>query len=135
MPMINLRLFCDQLSKDLEMSENIKEEAPGIFSLPIEEDISIKIGTMPEGFSLFCLINELPKENTENFLSEVMNANLFGYITRNSVLGLSEEGNRLTLSRTIDYNIDYKGFSDLLQDFYNIVLFWKEQCVSNLNKK
>lgn len=130
--MVNLRLYCDQLSKDLQMEEFIKEEAPGLFSLPIEEDVSIKIGTLPEGFSLHCILCDCPKENPEIFLTEAMNANLFGHITRNCVLGLTEDGNRLTLSRIIDYNIEYKGFSELLQDFYNIALFWREQAINNL---
>lgn len=110
----------------------IKEEAPGIFMLPIEEDVSIKIEALPEGFSLFCILGDCPKDNLEIFLTEVMNANLFGHITRNSVLGLTDDGNRVTLSRIIDYNIDYKGFNELLQDFYNIALFWREQAINNL---
>ncbi len=129
--MINLRQFCDLLSKDLQMEEEpIKEDAPGVFMLPIEEDVSIKIETLPAGFSLHCTLGNCPKENIEAFFTEVMNANLFGQITRNCVLGLSDDGNRLTLSHSIDYNIDYKEFSELLQDFYNVALFWREQTIN-----
>lgn len=131
--MINLKLFCDQLSKDLQLEEGtLKEESPGLFILPIEEDVFIKMEALSQGLSLFCLLAECPKENPELFLTEIMNANLFGHITRNCVLGLTEDGNRLTLSRNIDYNIDYKVFSELLQDFYNVALFWREQANNHL---
>lgn len=131
--MVNLRQFCNQLSKDLDMKdEPIMEESPGIFSLPIEEDVSIKIGLLSTGFSLHCILCDCPKENPEIFLTEAMNANLFGHITRNCVLGLTDDGNRLTLSHAIDYNTDYKCFSELLQDFYNIALFWRELAINNL---
>lgn len=110
--------------------EPIREEAPGIFSLPIEEDVSIKIEALPTGFSLFCDTGNCPQENVELFLTEIMNANLFGQVTRNCVLGLNSDGNRLTVCRSIDYNIDYKEFSELLQDFYNTALFWREQALN-----
>lgn len=130
--MVNLKAFCDQLSKELQMENAIEEEAPGIFTLPIEENVAIKIATTLEGFSLSSILNECPKENADLFLTEVLNANLFGQITRNCVLGLTEDGNQVTLSRMIDYNIDYKGFNELLQDFYNVALFWREQAINNL---
>lgn len=131
--MVNLQQFCSQLSRDLNMGDDpIREEAPGIFILPIEENISIKMGTLSTGFSLHCILCDCPKENSEIFLTEAMNANLFGRITRDCVLGLTDDGNRLTLSRAIDYNIDYKDFSELLQDFYNMALFWKDLAINNL---
>lgn len=130
--MINLRQYCNQLSRDLQMDEPIKEETPGIFDLPIEIDVSIKIEAIAEGFILSCILAECPKENLELFLTEVMDANLYGQTTRNCTLGLSEDGNRLTLAKTIDYNIDYKGFSEVLLDFYNVALFWREQAINNL---
>ena len=93
--MVNLRQFCDQLSKDLEMGDDpIKEKAPGLFSLPIEEDVSIKIETLPEGFSLHCILGNCPKENLEIFFTEALNAKVFGHTTRNCVLGLTEDGNK-----------------------------------------
>lgn len=129
--MINLKLFCDQLAKELGLEEAIQEETPGLFSLPIAEDVTIQMKSIPEGFTLHAALCNCPQENPEFFLTEVMNANLFGHVTRNCVLGLSED-NRLTLSRAIDYNIDYKGFTELLQDFYNIALFWRDQGINNL---
>jgi hypothetical protein len=131
--MVNVKLFCDQLSKDLEMGDNpIEEEGPGIFSLPIEENVAIKIGTFQEGFTLNCILAALPG-NATNLLTEVMNANLYGFITRDNVLGLTNDGNQLTLSRTIDYNVSYERFNEVLQDFYNMTLFWRDMVLNNLN--
>lgn len=131
--MVNIKQFCDLLSKDLGIENDaIKEESPGLFALQIEEDTVVKIQQMGEGFSFFCVLAECPKEEQETFLTEIMNANLYGLVTRNHVLGLTEDGNQLTLSRCIDYNIDYKGFSELLQDFCNVALFWREQTLNNL---
>jgi hypothetical protein len=131
--MTNLRAFCNQLTKDLQFEEDaFKEETPGIFSLPIEENVSIKLESLTDGFSLRCILCDCPKENPEPFLTEIMDANLYGHLTRNCILGLTEDGNQLTLSRSIDYNVDYKEFSEILQDFYNVALFWREQAINNL---
>ncbi|MBN9377388.1 MAG: hypothetical protein BGO14_09845 [Chlamydiales bacterium 38-26] len=131
--MIPLAQFCKQLSLDLGLEEPLKEETPGVFNLAVEEDMIIKISTVGEGVSFYAFLCECPKENVELFLTDIMDANLYGYITRNAVLGLSEDGNQLTLSHTIDYNIDYKTFNELLQDFYNVAIFWREQTLNNLN--
>lgn len=134
--MVNIKQFCDQLSKDLGIENDpIQEESPGIFSLPIEEDVAVKIQATPEGYSLNCILCECPKDNQDIFFAEIMNANLYGLNTRNHVLGLTDDGNRLTLSRAIDYNTDYKGFNDLLQDFCNIALFWREEAMKHANAK
>lgn len=131
--MINLAQFCKQLSLDLGLQEPLPEESPGVFNLTVEEDIVIKISAAGEGVSFYAVLCECPKENVELFLTDIMDANLYGYVTRNTVLGLSEDGNQLTLSHNIDYNIDYKTFNELLQDFYNVALFWREQTLNNLN--
>ena len=134
--MVNLKYFCDQLSKDLGVENDpIREESPGVFNLPIEENTAVKIEAVSDGFSMYCVLADCPKESQDIFFTEVMNANLFGLATANNVLGITDDGNRLTLSRVIDYNIDYKGFSEFLQDFCNIALVWREQAIQQIKTK
>lgn len=131
--MVNLQQYCHQLSNDLGIAEDpIQEEAPGVYSLPIAEEMTIKMSSQEEGVSFYCILCDCPKVNTDVFFTDVMDGNLYGSITRNNVLGLTEDGNQLTLSRTIDYNIDYKGFNEILQDFYNVALFWREHASAQL---
>lgn len=128
--MINLREVCKQLSLDLQLDEPITEDPAGIFNVFIDVDFTIQIEFMEGGLSFFCILANCPKENVELFLTELMDANLYGQATRNCILGLTAEGDQLTLSQFNDGDLDYKSFGDRLQDFYNVALFWREQAMS-----
>lgn len=131
--MVNIKFYCDQLAKDLEFGDNGFEEiSAGVFELYIAENTSIKVNSLGEGFSLSSILADCPTELVENFYKEVLHANLYGFITRNCNLGLSEDGTKLTLSRNINYPADYKEFSEILQDFYNIALLWRDLALNNL---
>lgn len=130
--MTNINLYCEQLSKDLEMEEPIKEEAPGVFDLPIEEMVSIKINLENQGFSLFCQLADCPTENIENFYTEILDSNLYGFVTRGNVLGINNQATHLTLSRQVYYDLTYEKFFDILQDFYNMAIFWRKLALNNL---
>lgn len=60
-----------------------------------------------------------------------MLGNLFGQGTHKAVLGLTEDGNMLTLFKVVEYNIDYKQFRDALEDFINSVDFWREEALNH----
>lgn len=54
-----------------------------------------------------------------------MKANLFGQGTLGAALGLEPEQNLLTLSLELPYDMDYRHFKESVEDFTNIVDYWK----------
>jgi hypothetical protein len=63
-----------------------------------------------------------------------MGANLLGKETNGNVLGLNEEGDILILTRDVDYDVDYKSFNYILEDFFNQVDFWRQETLAFENK-
>jgi hypothetical protein len=106
---------------------SLATESPGSYEIPMDEDLKIAVTSLGQGYNLFSVLAACPKINKENFFSKVMQANLFGQGTHGAVLGLTEEGNMLTLSQFVDYTTNYKDFRDVVEDFINTVDFWREE--------
>src|ERR1700733_7350477 len=111
--------FMQQLSKDLEIEENLTTEVPNTYSLPLDENTRITISQTQQGISFICILGKEKKQQEEAFYTRLLLGNLFCQGTRGSGLGLSEDGNQLTLTHTLDYNVDYKEFRDTIEDFLN----------------
>ena len=122
--------FMQQLAKDLESEESLATEIPGTYSLPLDENTRVTITQLQQGITLSCILGSGEKQQAEAFYTRLLLGNLFGQGTRGSVLGLSENGNQLTLTQTLDYNSDYKGFRDSLEDFLNSVDYWRAEADS-----
>ena len=122
-----LENFMKQLTKDLEIEESLDTGVPGVYMFPVDENIGIDISEIPHGFTLACTFGECPEENEEEFYTHALLANLFGQGTDQSVLGLDAEAKRLSLSRKVDYPIEYREFRDMVEDFLNAVEFWNEE--------
>ncbi len=60
-----------------------------------------------------------------------MDANLFGRGTRKNIIGLTEDGNMLTLSGDLRYNSPYREFKEKLEDFVSIIDYWRNEAVSH----
>lgn len=104
---------------------------PGTYKIPLDEGVEINITSTPgEGILLTSTFAPCPKSNQEYFYMQLLLADLFGQGTRGGVLGINLEGTQLTLSQSVDYNIDYKGFKELLEDFINILDYWREEARS-----
>lgn len=97
------------------------------YSIPMDEETTIELKEMGQGFSLFCKIVAVPEKGKEEFYIHMLHGNLLGQATEGASLGLTEEGNYLTLSYDIDYPVDYNQFKDIVEDFFNVVDFWREE--------
>lgn len=124
--------FIAKLIRDFELGEiSLTTEVEGVYSLPLEEGLDIKITEIPGGVYFSCGVAPFPKTNGEIFTTQAMFGNLFGQGTRGAVLGLSLDGNTLTLTRAIDYNIEYKEFKEILEDFITAVDLWREEAMNH----
>ena|ERR1700722_11244045 len=122
-----LDTFMQQLTKEMEIEGSLATEVPGVYAIPVDDNISVLVSSIPRGFTLRCDVAPINPENEEVFYIHALQANLFGQGTDGSILGLDSEGKQLILSREIDYNVEYKEFRDLIEDFLNSVDFWREE--------
>ncbi|MBA3957792.1 MAG: type III secretion system chaperone [Parachlamydiaceae bacterium] len=122
-----LNKLIHEFAKDQELGDSLPLDSSGNYMIPLDEGLIITIQALPEGFTLFCFLGPCPKNNREALFSQALLANLFGQGTHDAVLGISEDGNTLTLSRIIDYHVEYKEFKEIIEDFINVVDFWREE--------
>jgi len=118
--------FIRDLSKDLDLDQEL-QLINNSYTIPLEEDLSFNITPIESGFMLTATLAPLPTDNKDRFFEHILHGNLFGQGTRGAVLGLNDEGTLLTLSKIVDYNVDYKGFRETIEDFINIIDFWREE--------
>jgi len=124
---MQLEKYVRELEKEMGVQDSFTTTTPGTFAIPLEEGIDVKLSILPEGFLLFCEVSEVPSERLEAFYTEAMLANLLGQGTKGAVLGLNLAGNLLTLTLAVEYNVDYKDFKELVEDFLNTVDFWRDE--------
>lgn len=119
--------FMRELTKELEIDFSLKTDIPGIYRLPLDSGLIIHISEIPRGFALSATIADAPNENEETFYENTMHANLFGEGTEGNILGLDESGKLLTLSREVYEQIDYRQFSEIIEDFINALDYWSAE--------
>ncbi len=121
----------DQLGQDLQMKDLIITTNEGIYTLPFEENIEVRAIQTEHGYLFKGMIGPCPQTNKEAFINKAMEANLFGRGTRNNSIGLTEDGNMLTLSGELDYNSTYREFKEKLEDFVSILDFWRKEALTH----
>jgi hypothetical protein len=130
-----LEKYMTQFEKELELDKPLIRPNPGSYHIPLDDALSITISSSPSGFHLYSEVTEVPQGNDEIVYTKTLNANLFGQGTRGSVLGLNDRGNMLTISQVVDYNIEYKDFKDIIDDFINTIDFWKDEMLNKNESK
>lgn len=118
------------LCKELEIPMP-EMDVKGQYRLTFDEEQTLVLYDLNPGVVLYTELAKCPLSDQENFFTDAMLANLFGQGTNRAVLGLTPDGKSLTLSLEIDYNIEYKDFRDLLEDFLNAADVWRSEAVKS----
>ncbi len=128
----SLETLLSALAKELGLSEGVlATEKPGFYTLPLEEEVTITFSTISNGCLLKCVVAPYPVgAKQEAFTIQVMMGNLFGQATLGGVLGLTPDEKSVTLSRVIQAPFDYKEFRIIIEDFLNVVDFWRTNAIS-----
>lgn len=122
-----LNSFMQILSKELELDPPLEPSAPGLYEYFLNDDLVVTLTVLqPEGYVLASNLGPYPKGKEEAFFEEMMDANLFRRDTLGASLGIDDNGNML-LTRTIDYQIEYPEFKEILEDFFATIEFWREK--------
>lgn len=119
-----------ELSHELDLEATLEPEMPGVYSLPLDDNLSVTVSKTSEGILLYCAIAPTPQLKKEQFYEELLLANLFGQGTALAVLGLTEDGKEITLTQYIDREPDYAAFSEMLEDFINTIDFWRTETLA-----
>jgi hypothetical protein len=64
-----------------------------------------------------------------------MKANLLGKATANAALGLTNDEKYLTLSTLMPYEVSYKELKEILEEFVNLVIIWRENIDKLIKQK
>lgn len=119
--------FMTQFSKELELPRELEPKSPGVYVLPLEEDLSITFTEKDGVIHFHSVVAGCPAQNQEAFFQKMLLGNLFGQGTYGSVLGLDEDGKFLVMQRTFDFPLDYRQFRDQVEDFVNALDLWREE--------
>lgn len=93
---------------------------------------TIEFRELPTGFSIWSNIGACPHKNKEDFYLFIMRANFLGQGTGNSVIGMDLEEKYLTLSSYIPYEVDFRKFKEIVEEFLNFVDYWKEELARHI---
>jgi hypothetical protein len=129
----------DNLISDIEKYLNIsliKEDSKNSkgYLLTLNNDKEIYFEEGINGIYIrarICSFSEDTFSSPEDAYIYLMKANFLGQGTKDAVISLDAEEKFLTLSTLIAYEVNYKMFRDLLEDFVNYLLFWEKE----INKK
>jgi hypothetical protein len=122
-----LESHLNQLAKELNVSPPAasKEGTGYRFALAGRQPIDAR--ELTPGALLTTPICPYPKGNQELLLTYLMKANFLGQGTLGGIIGLDAARNFLTLSFHIPYDMNYRHFRESVEDFINILDYWKEE--------
>lgn len=116
-----------QLMQDLEMDSFPSKDKEGLFQLMLNPETKISFKELEPGMFMVSPIKECPEKNREEVLTLMMRANFLGLGTGGSVIALDAEEKFLTLSIGLPYDMNYKEFKGIVEDFVNFLDYWKDE--------
>lgn len=122
--------YMAKFANELDLPLEIAQDMGGKYRFPMDDEIMIELVDIPPGFSLYAVIAKIPEGNLEIFFERAMHGNLLGQGTSGAVLGLTEDGKKLTLSLDIDYPIPYNEFKGIIEEFLNTADYWRDETIS-----
>lgn len=117
--------YLKELCEDLKIDQDLKRTEAGRLVLPLTPALKIEVQPLDPGIFFFSPISPCPTVKKEDLFIQLMKANLFGQGTMGSTIALKSDENLLTLSLGMPYDMNYRAFRGALEDFANIVEYWR----------
>lgn len=127
---MKLSALLKDLQKDFEIKEPFAEMGPEVFMIPVDEGVRVELAQTGQGITLSATVIDMPLGKEDELYAHLLSANLFGQGTRGALLALSDDARRLTLSREIDYDVNFKEFKDIFEDFILAIDFWRDEVLN-----
>lgn len=115
-----LKSLCDELTID---TPRLNEQK--VYPLKIGGEL-LAVQDLDPGMGLQARICEIPNKKREELTIYLMRANLLGQGTGGSRIGLDQDGNFLTLSLGLPYELNYQIFKETIEDFVNYLIYWRD---------
>ena len=123
-----LQEFLSQLSTELDLPPcQLDEQGRTTFTLAPQ--VSAEIQDLRPGISLRALIGPCPGKRQEELFMRLSSSNYLGQMTGPTRIGLSADEKYLTLSLAMPYEMSYRSFRETAEDFFNFLLYWREEMV------
>ena len=123
-----LERHLDQLSSDLEFEPfNRTKDDEGFYTFNLTDDMRLRMKELFPGLVIRAQIAPCPDKKKELLFTYLMKANFLGHSTGGSAIGLDKDEKYLTLSRIITYDINYKSFKEIIEDFANYLDLWRQE--------
>lgn len=119
--------YLKELCEDLKIDTPLKKTERESYFLPLNQSLSIVVKDLNQGFFFFSTLCPCPSIKQEELFIQLMKANLFSQGTLGAVLAMAPDENYLTVSSALTYEMDYRTFKESLEDFANIVEYWREE--------
>lgn len=116
----------EQLTKDLSLSPIPPTDEKKQRYLTLSK-ISIALKDLDPGIYFHSQLAPTPKQKKEELFMLLMKANFLGQGTGDATLGALEDESFLTLSLALPYDMQYKAFKELLENFVNFVDYWQKE--------
>ena len=121
-----LERLANQLALDLEL-EPLKFDDQRKTEFVLTPHITISMREFDSALYFFSPILLCPKAKREELFMSLMKANFLGQGTLGATIGLDSEEKYLTLSLTLPYDLNQRAFKESVEDFANILDFWREE--------
>lgn len=118
--------YLKELCDELHLNPELEKTETGRFILPLPA-LNIEVKPLDSGVYFYSPIAPCPNLKKEELFIQLMKANLFGQGTMGSTIALKSDENLLTLSLGMPYDMNYSSFKGALEDFANIVEYWREE--------
>lgn len=116
-----------RLGQEIEPNEPIQLPQGALsFSIDVGES-TVTIYDATPGVRIESIVGPLLDQRAEPYMAKLLQANLFGQMTRRSVLGLNEMGDKVVLQLYLPIVRNYKEFHEQLEDFVNALQFWQKE--------
>ncbi|HEX2583058.1 MAG TPA: type III secretion system chaperone [Chlamydiales bacterium] len=122
-----LRDFVAQLSIEMEIDPIPKMNELKFIPFPVTDALEVEIRDLDPGISLHAKICPCPAKRLEDLFLRLMRANYLGQETAQNRIGLSADEKFLTLSLGMPYEISYRIFREMFEDFVNFIFYWREE--------
>ncbi len=122
-----LKDFVAQLCVEMEIDPVPKMNERKFIPFRLTDQLEVEIRDLDPGISLHANIAPCPSKRLEELFLRLMRANYLGQETAQNRIGLSADEKFLTLSLGMPYEISYRIFREMFEDFANFILYWREE--------
>lgn len=128
----SIQQYLEKFTHEMEMGPLYEKISEKEFLLLFEEKNTSLI-ISGDSFILLRNLEEIPKEESESLCAYLLYANFLGQGTGYSCLSLREDMQTIALNMLISYEVTYKNFLEIIEEFVNYADFLTDEIKKKKN--